>query len=54
MHTLLVFFAIIGGLKVFGILGIVYGPLIATAFLTLADIYRASYQKQVESDRNAI
>jgi predicted PurR-regulated permease PerM len=53
MHTLLVFFAIIGGLKVFGILGIVYGPLIATAFLTLADIYRASYQKQVESDRNA-
>jgi predicted PurR-regulated permease PerM len=52
MHTLLVFFAIIGGLKAFGILGIVYGPLIATAFLTLADIYRASYQKQVESDRN--
>jgi predicted PurR-regulated permease PerM len=54
MHTLLVFFAIIGGLKVFGILGIVYGPLIATAFLTLADIYRASYQKQVESDRDAV
>ncbi|MDJ0784149.1 MAG: AI-2E family transporter [Desulfosarcinaceae bacterium] len=54
MHTLLVFFAIIGGLKVFGILGIVYGPLIATAFLTLADIYRTSYQKQVESDRNRV
>lgn len=54
MHTLLVFFAIIGGLKAFGILGIVYGPLIATAFLTLAEIYRTSYQKQVESDRNSV
>ncbi len=48
MHTLLVFFSIIGGLKLFGILGIIYGPLVATAFLTLTDIYYASYQKQVE------
>ncbi len=48
MHTLLVFFAIIGGLKVFGILGIIYGPLIVTAFLTLAEIYLASYQVLVE------
>jgi predicted PurR-regulated permease PerM len=54
MHTLLVFFAMIGGLKAFGILGIVYGPLVASAFLTLADIYRASYQKQVESDRDTV
>lgn len=45
MHTLLVFFSIIGGLKLFGILGIIYGPLIVTAFLTLTDIYHASYQK---------
>ena len=48
MHTLLVFFAIIGGLKLFGILGIIYGPLIATAFLTLTDIYYASYQRLVD------
>ncbi len=48
MHPLLVFFAIIGGLKLFGILGIIYGPLVVTAFLTLADIYRASYQHAVE------
>jgi len=48
MHTLLVFFSIIGGLKLFGILGIIYGPLVATAFLTLTDIYYASYQKLVE------
>lgn len=51
MHTLLVFFSIIGGLKIFGILGIIYGPLIATAFLTLTDIYRVSYQNFVEPSR---
>jgi hypothetical protein len=25
-------------------LGIIYGPLVITAFLTLTDIYRASYE----------
>lgn len=49
MHPLLVFFAIIGGLKLFGILGIIYGPLVVTAFLTLAQIYRTNYQQMVES-----
>jgi len=48
MHTLLVFFSIIGGLKLFGILGIIYGPLVATAFLTLTDIYYSSYQELVK------
>ena len=49
MHPLLVFFAIIGGLKLFGILGIIYGPLVVTGFLTLADIYRMNYQQLVET-----
>lgn len=48
-HPLLIFFAIIGGLKLFGLLGIIYGPLVVTAFLTMADIYRANYQRIVES-----
>ena len=52
MHTLLVFFSIIGGLKLFGILGIIYGPLVTTAFLTLTDIYYTSYQKMVEPSKN--
>ncbi len=47
MHTLLVFFSIIGGLKLFGILGIIYGPLVVTAFLTLTDIYHSSYKSIV-------
>jgi len=48
MHTLLVILSIVGGLKLFGILGIIYGPLVVTAFLTLTDIYHASYQRLVD------
>ena len=44
MNALLVFIGIIGGIKVFGILGIVYGPLIITVFLTLAEIYKLEYR----------
>jgi predicted PurR-regulated permease PerM len=50
MHTLLVFLSIIGGLKLFGILGIIYGPLVVTAFLTLSDIYESSYRRIVEPE----
>lgn len=49
MHTLLVFLSIIGGLQLFGILGIIFGPLVVTGFLTLTDIYHSSYQNLVES-----
>jgi predicted PurR-regulated permease PerM len=48
MHTLLVFLSIMGGLKLFGILGIIYGPLVVTGFLTLTDIYYANYRRLVE------
>ena len=48
MHTLMVFLSIIGGLNLFGILGIIYGPLIVTAFLTLTDIYQSSYRQLVD------
>lgn len=51
MHPLIVFFAIIGGLKVYGLLGIIYGPLIATLFLTLADIYFTSFQFMIEPEK---
>jgi predicted PurR-regulated permease PerM len=47
IHTLLVFVSVLGGLKAFGILGIIYGPLVITAFLTLTDIYRSSYETYI-------
>ncbi len=48
MHTLLVFLSIIGGLSVYGVLGIIYGPLIMTAFLTLSEIYITKYDKYIQ------
>ncbi len=44
MHTLLVLLAVLGGMAVFGVLGIIYGPLIVTAFLTLTEIYFREYK----------
>ncbi len=51
MHPLIVFFAIIGGLKIYGMLGIIYGPLIITLFFTLSEIYFANYQVLIEPDK---
>jgi predicted PurR-regulated permease PerM len=48
MHTLLVFLSIIGGLSVYGVLGIIYGPLIVTTFLTLSEIYMKKYDSYVQ------
>lgn len=49
MHILLVFLSIIGGLSAFGLLGIIYGPLIIAAFQTLAEIYLGSYERHVKN-----
>jgi len=45
MNPILVFIGILGGMKLFGILGIIYGPLIMTIFITLAEIYRLEYKE---------
>lgn len=47
MNPILVFIGILGGLKLFGILGIIYGPLIITIFITLAEIYRLEYSDTI-------
>jgi predicted PurR-regulated permease PerM len=39
IHPLLLFFAVLGGIQVFGLIGLVAGPLIITLFLTLIEIY---------------
>ena len=52
MHTLLTFLSIIGGLSTFGILGLLYGPLIMTAFLSLAELYKKTYEKALLGENN--
>jgi len=50
MHTLLVFLSLMGGLAVYGVLGIIYGPLIITAFLTLSDLYLERYDFSLQKN----
>jgi predicted PurR-regulated permease PerM len=40
MHTMLLFVSIMGGAAVFGLLGVVLGPVIAAIFVTIFDIFR--------------
>jgi predicted PurR-regulated permease PerM len=39
IHPLLLFFSVLGGVQAFGLIGLFAGPLIATLFLTLVEIY---------------
>lgn len=39
MHPLLLFFSIMGGISMFGLLGIVVGPMVAAVFVTLLRIF---------------
>lgn len=40
MHPLLLFFSIAGGVSVFGLLGLVLGPVVAALFVGLFEVYR--------------
>lgn len=43
MHELLIFFGTLGGIMMFGVVGFIIGPIIAALFLTVWDIYGASF-----------
>jgi predicted PurR-regulated permease PerM len=40
LHELIVFFSVLGGLQVFGILGLVVGPVVVAITLALLDVFR--------------
>jgi predicted PurR-regulated permease PerM len=44
VHTLLVFLSLLGGLEFMGPIGLLIGPLIMTAFISLLGIYRDHYR----------
>jgi predicted PurR-regulated permease PerM len=51
IHPLLLFFSILGALKVLGFIGIIAGPIILSLSLVALDIYKAGYlQKKAEID----
>jgi len=50
MHTLLMFFSIMGGVLVFGLLGIVLGPLITAVFVSLLKVFEVGmHSDKIES-----
>ncbi|NTV41065.1 MAG: AI-2E family transporter [Candidatus Moranbacteria bacterium] len=48
MHPLIVFFATLGGITVFGFLGLLIGPIIVALFLSLWDIYAEEFKGQLK------
>jgi predicted PurR-regulated permease PerM len=48
MHSLAVFFATIGGLKLFGIVGFIIGPIIVALMLAMWKIYALEFKQQLK------
>ena len=44
MHDLMIFFGTMGGIFMFGVPGIILGPLIAALFITIWDIYGVAFK----------
>jgi len=44
MHELMIFFGTLGGIMMFGITGIFIGPLIASLFVTIWEIYGVAFK----------
>ncbi|MFT7183799.1 MAG: putative PurR-regulated permease PerM [Oceanicoccus sp.] len=47
MHSLATFLVVIGGILIFGLKGIIYGPIILTLTITLVHIYEKEYEEML-------
>ncbi len=50
MHPLLILFSTLGGISVFGISGVIIGPVIASLFMAVISIYDYYYQQELENN----
>lgn len=50
MHPLMLFFSIMGGIAMFGLLGVVLGPMIAAIFMTLIRIFEYKLHPEFDPD----
>ncbi len=48
MHTLIVFFAVVGGIAYFGVLGMFFGPIIVALGLTFLELYRSEFERELD------
>ena len=47
IHTLWLFFGVLGGIGVFGFLGMILGPLLITILFTLIEIYKVEFRDEL-------
>jgi predicted PurR-regulated permease PerM len=53
LHELLIFFSVLGGLQVFGVLGLVLGPVVVAITIALLDVLRQADDAQTSSAEDA-
>ena len=46
MPTIVIFFSILGGIKVFGFIGLILGPLVLALFVSVFEIFRYSEEER--------
>jgi predicted PurR-regulated permease PerM len=51
MHPLLVFLSVLGGLQVFGFLGVLLGPLLVALFVSFLNFYREEFQETLRRNK---
>lgn len=47
MHSLVVFFSLMGGVAYFGVVGLIFGPILVSLFLTFLELYRMEFQAEL-------
>ncbi|MCF1427258.1 MAG: AI-2E family transporter [Shewanella sp.] len=52
MNTLILFFSLLGGLQLFGLIGLIYGPIIFAVTLVLFHLYEAEFKDFLEQQDN--
>ena len=53
MSTLLIFLSLIGGIQLFGLIGVIYGPIIFALTLVLLRIYTIEFKDFLEKQDNS-
>jgi len=53
LHNLLIFFALLGGVKAFGFMGIFIGPVVVSVTIVLLDMLRAVNVVPAPTERTA-
>jgi len=44
MHELMIFFGTLGGIMMFGVIGMIIGPIVAALFITIWEIYGVAFK----------